>query len=204
MNSCKQCNRKFNHFITRRSYIPIIKYKNGHQHFGTANFFYGICKKNHYTKINEKTEVIWEECSRCEEKDKLEKKRRFLEAKMRREKKKVPTFLLKECEIFDNKINSIYDTTRRASCNDVNMLDKNLRLKNEISKHIHSKLKDEMETRIRKEIEKDILFNMKNKICDEIYDDVKEILHYKIERSLEQNIRKYVKKPKNTKKHYSD
>jgi hypothetical protein len=97
---------------------------------------YGICDSSHYTKIK-RVRVDWSTCRKCLQKEEeLAKRRRYLEAKNRKEQKEIPTFIRNEFDRFGKKIKKD--------------------IRSELVDEIREEIRDEVRNEIRAELELDM------------------------------------------------
>lgn len=75
---CPKCKRIIHRYTERRNYDVIKKKVGNHTHRGLPIYKYGICPKNHYTRI-QRTRVEWEPCSKCFQEEKKKKKQQYKE-----------------------------------------------------------------------------------------------------------------------------
>ena len=62
---CHECNRSISRYSVRRSLKPVVvELSEGHTHHGLAYYRYGICARNHYTKLD-RDRVEWSPCMKC-------------------------------------------------------------------------------------------------------------------------------------------
>jgi predicted transcriptional regulator len=133
---CKICRYPFDKYVQRRSLKQVKKRISGHLHFGMAFYKYGVCENNHYTKI-ERTRVDWSHCNKCEKrKDALAQKRRYIEAKKRKEKKEIPTFIRYEFDKFRAEVKK--------------------EIRDEVRAEVRAELMEEMAETVKYEVEKTI------------------------------------------------
>jgi len=127
-NRCRICSSPFERFTERKSLKPSRKKVGSHHHYGTSFIKYGTCSNNHYTKIK-RNKVVWDPCGKCDQKqENLAERRRYIEAKSRKENKEIPTFIRKEFDRFGKQI------------------------KNEMMQEIRDEVRAELRTEIREEL----------------------------------------------------
>jgi hypothetical protein len=86
--------------MDRKNLDPVYRTINDHKHYGHAVYHYGICSRNHYTKV-ERVTIVWSPCVKCSKKQSdLNQRNKFLKAKARRHKKEIPSFLKNELDVF--------------------------------------------------------------------------------------------------------
>jgi hypothetical protein len=85
MPVCKRCNRHIERFTERRSLRPVSEEISGHSHHGLAFYRYGVCSRNHYTKL-EKTRTEWLPCLKCS--NRQSERRRYNRAKEKKRRNK--------------------------------------------------------------------------------------------------------------------
>jgi len=194
---CKTCGCRFERFSTRKSYVPVKKKVSGHIHYGTVYFRYGLCGKNHYTKLN-RDRVEWSYCYMCRNvKKTLEKKRRFLEAKQRREKKRVPSFLRHEYERFkkeeqeqEEQYREIYEDPKSFAIG--RRLDQFSRpnvVKETIREELREELKEEVREEVREKLAKEVSDDIRKDLREEIREELKTTMRLDIMREIRQNLK---------------
>ena len=101
---CKFCSNKIEKSVIKISENITKKQFGDHEHVGNAIYRYGICGKQHQTKL-EMVRVQWKQCLTCEKKrETLEKRRKYLEIKARIQKREIPSFLRDELDRFISKM----------------------------------------------------------------------------------------------------
>lgn len=194
-------------YKTRVSFVPVKKRVSEHIHYGTSYFNFGICAKNHYTRLG-RDRIEWSYCHICDNIVKaLEKKRRHMEAKRRREKRQIPSFLHQEHEKFrkaksdqngetyshnrnvsynGNMQNHTIPSSKRHDSYDETISNRKLNISDEYDidkEDSRKKLKDDIRGELKEEIKEELKDTLRNDVIREIRKDLK-IRIYKEMKSL--------------------
>jgi hypothetical protein len=97
---CKFCSNKIEKYTLKISKNTTKKQFENHEHIGNAVYKYGICCRQHYTKL-EMEKIQWRLCIVCDKKkEKMDERRKYLETKARMEQREIPSFLRDELDRF--------------------------------------------------------------------------------------------------------
>lgn len=164
--ACVKCGRGFERHVERRSFNPIQKKYNHHLHHGIPFYRYGVCPRNHFTRL-ERTHIEWSVCLTCVKRgNSLDKKRKYMMAKKRKEKKEIPSFLRDTLDEFKKKKDSepysdIYD------------------------REVHKEdVRREITEELRESIRKDVIRDIKKDLCIKIYNSMKDIMRKHVQQKV--------------------
>lgn len=135
-STCSKCRTVISKYVNKTSLTPISRRFNEHIHYGIPTVRYGICAKNHYTELNTLS-VEWAPCKECNKREELERKRNFLRAKAKKEKKEIPSFLRNELDKFKEEI------------------------RKKVRSEVHDEFKDELTLTIKRVVEETVTVMLK-------------------------------------------